>query len=173
MGMQLSVPGGLDWSALLARTVPATMTTSRGQGRTWHGRVRCYVSKHAATCSSADPCLFDGNLGVFVSLQRPARNHFCCPPPRFPLARRRFFISCYAIAVSSLIHSLQPQLTAAMALAQLGTQVRPYRDYLTPALHRRFNRASKYTLLLCYAIACWMGEWANRMINTTKYKPRY
>ncbi|EMD68385.1 hypothetical protein COCSADRAFT_196339 [Bipolaris sorokiniana ND90Pr] len=48
-----------------------------------------------------------------------------------------------------------------MALAQLGTQVRPYRDYLTPALHRRFNRASKYTLLLCYAIACWMGEWAN------------
>jgi len=48
-----------------------------------------------------------------------------------------------------------------MALAPLGTQVRPYRDYLTPALHRRFNKASRYTLLLCYAIACWMGEWNN------------
>lgn len=46
-----------------------------------------------------------------------------------------------------------------MALAPLGAQVRPYRDYLTPALHRRFNKASRYTLLLCYAIACWMGEW--------------
>ena len=39
--------------------------------------------------------------------------------------------------------------------------MRPYRDYLTPALHRRFNKASRYTLLLCYAIACWMGEWDN------------
>ncbi|KAF1835081.1 hypothetical protein BDW02DRAFT_568368 [Decorospora gaudefroyi] len=48
-----------------------------------------------------------------------------------------------------------------MALAPLGTQVRPYRDYLTPALHRRFNKASRYTLLLCYMIACWMGEWDN------------
>ncbi|KAI4629161.1 uncharacterized protein J4E87_003422 [Alternaria ethzedia] len=50
-----------------------------------------------------------------------------------------------------------------MALAPLGTQVRPYRDYLTPALHRRFNKASRYTLLLCYAIACWMGEWDNML----------
>ncbi|CAA9964106.1 Ndc1-Nup domain containing protein [Pyrenophora teres f. maculata] len=48
-----------------------------------------------------------------------------------------------------------------MTLAALGTPVRPYRDYLTPALHRRFNKASRYTLLLCYAIACWMGEWDN------------
>lgn len=47
-----------------------------------------------------------------------------------------------------------------MALAPvLGTQVRPYRDYLTPSLHRRFNKASRYTLLICYAVACWMGEW--------------
>lgn len=55
-----------------------------------------------------------------------------------------------------------------MALAPLGTQVRPYRDYLTPALHRRFNRASKYTLLLCYAIACWMGEWENRKVHAAR-----
>jgi putative Ca2+/H+ antiporter (TMEM165/GDT1 family) len=40
--------------------------------------------------------------------------------------------------------------------------VRPYRDYLTPALHRRFNKASRYTLLFCYVIACFMGEWDDR-----------
>ncbi|UPX16834.1 uncharacterized protein EKO05_0007217 [Ascochyta rabiei] len=45
------------------------------------------------------------------------------------------------------------------ALAPLGTHTRPYRDYLTPSLHTRFVRASKYTLLLCYAMACWMGNW--------------
>ncbi|KAF2845768.1 nuclear envelope protein-like protein [Plenodomus tracheiphilus IPT5] len=45
-----------------------------------------------------------------------------------------------------------------MALAPLGAQVRPYKDYLTPALHQRFTHASGYTLLLCYIIAVWMGE---------------
>ncbi|KAF2025464.1 hypothetical protein EK21DRAFT_76374 [Setomelanomma holmii] len=48
-----------------------------------------------------------------------------------------------------------------MALAPLGVHVRPYRDYLTPALHRRFSKASRYTLLLCYVTACIMGEWDN------------
>jgi nucleoporin NDC1 len=48
-----------------------------------------------------------------------------------------------------------------MALAPLGAHVRPYRDYLTPALHRRFSNASRYTLLLCYVTACAMGEWDN------------
>jgi nucleoporin NDC1 len=48
------------------------------------------------------------------------------------------------------------------ALAPLGVQVRPYRDYLTPALHSRFTRASRYTLVLCYLIAVFMGEWDNR-----------
>ncbi|KAF1960101.1 hypothetical protein CC80DRAFT_465699 [Byssothecium circinans] len=33
---------------------------------------------------------------------------------------------------------------------------RPYRDFLTPALHRRFTDASFYTLLLCYLISVWM-----------------
>lgn len=36
--------------------------------------------------------------------------------------------------------------------------MRPYKDYLTPALHRRFTHASGYTLLLCYIVAVWMGE---------------
>jgi nucleoporin NDC1 len=49
-----------------------------------------------------------------------------------------------------------------MALPTLGAQVRPYRDYLTPALHTRFTKASRYTLLLCYLIALFMGEWDNR-----------
>ncbi|KAH7084796.1 nucleoporin protein Ndc1-Nup [Paraphoma chrysanthemicola] len=48
-----------------------------------------------------------------------------------------------------------------MALSPLGVHVRPYRDYLTPALHRRFSKASRYTLLLCYVTACVMGEWDN------------
>ncbi|KAF1928707.1 uncharacterized protein M421DRAFT_420601 [Didymella exigua CBS 183.55] len=46
-------------------------------------------------------------------------------------------------------------------LAPLGTGTRPYRDYLTPALHSRFIRASRYTILLCYAIACWQSKWDN------------
>ncbi|KAH4842280.1 hypothetical protein HBH75_215560 [Parastagonospora nodorum] len=50
-----------------------------------------------------------------------------------------------------------------MALPTLGAQVRPYRDFLTPALHRRFTKASRYTLLLCYFIACFMGEWDNAL----------
>lgn len=50
-----------------------------------------------------------------------------------------------------------------MAAATLGAQVRPYRDYLTPVLHSRFNKASRYTLLLCYFIALVMGEWDSRM----------
>ncbi|ORY10848.1 nucleoporin protein Ndc1-Nup [Clohesyomyces aquaticus] len=36
---------------------------------------------------------------------------------------------------------------------------RPYRDFMTPALHRRFMSASIYTFGLCYAIAIWMGQW--------------
>jgi len=49
-----------------------------------------------------------------------------------------------------------------MAAAPLGAHTRPYRDYLTPALHGRFTRASRYTLLLCYLIACWMGNYDSR-----------
>lgn len=37
-------------------------------------------------------------------------------------------------------------------------QARPYRDFLTPALHKRFTDASFYTLLLCYCISLWMGS---------------
>ncbi|KAI8934382.1 hypothetical protein NX059_009118 [Plenodomus lindquistii] len=47
------------------------------------------------------------------------------------------------------------------ALAPLGAQVRPYKDYLTPALHQRFTHASGYTLFLCYLIAAWQGEVKN------------
>ncbi|KAF2421484.1 hypothetical protein EJ08DRAFT_619963 [Tothia fuscella] len=36
---------------------------------------------------------------------------------------------------------------------------RPYRDFLTPALHRHFTKASIFTLGVCYALAVWMGEW--------------
>ncbi|KAJ4403568.1 hypothetical protein N0V91_006441 [Didymella pomorum] len=46
-------------------------------------------------------------------------------------------------------------------LAPLGTGTRPYRDYLTPALHSRFIRASRYTFVLCYAIALWQSKWDN------------
>ncbi|KAH8701480.1 nucleoporin protein Ndc1-Nup [Phaeosphaeriaceae sp. PMI808] len=50
-----------------------------------------------------------------------------------------------------------------MALTPVGVQVRPYRDYLTPSLHRRFNKASRYTLLLCYLMACVMGDWSDAL----------
>jgi nucleoporin NDC1 len=55
-----------------------------------------------------------------------------------------------------------------MASAPLGVQVRPYRDYLTPALHSRFTKASRYTLLLCYLTALFMGEWDNRKSLTIR-----
>ncbi|PVI07753.1 hypothetical protein DM02DRAFT_579570 [Periconia macrospinosa] len=38
---------------------------------------------------------------------------------------------------------------------------RPYRDFLTPALHKRFTDASFYTLVLCYLISVWMDDWGN------------
>jgi nucleoporin NDC1 len=38
---------------------------------------------------------------------------------------------------------------------------RPYRDFLTPALHKRFTDASLYTILLCYGISVWMGGMDN------------
>lgn len=41
------------------------------------------------------------------------------------------------------------------------TTARPYRDFLTPALHRRFTSAFTLTICLCYAEAVWMGEWNN------------
>ncbi|OCL02593.1 hypothetical protein AOQ84DRAFT_304447 [Glonium stellatum] len=41
------------------------------------------------------------------------------------------------------------------------TTARPYRDFLTPALHRRFTSAFLLTTCLCYVEAVWMGEWNN------------
>ncbi|KAF2199094.1 hypothetical protein GQ43DRAFT_442796 [Delitschia confertaspora ATCC 74209] len=37
--------------------------------------------------------------------------------------------------------------------------IRPYRDFVTPALHRRFASASGFTLLACYSVAVLMGPW--------------
>ncbi|MCJ1475215.1 hypothetical protein MMC13_003875 [Lambiella insularis] len=38
------------------------------------------------------------------------------------------------------------------------TRVRFYREFLTPALHRRFTRAAGFTLLICYAEAVIIGD---------------
>ena len=54
-----------------------------------------------------------------------------------------------------LAHSFQTNCTT---MATIATQPRPYRDFLTPALHSRFTEASLYTFGLCYLIAIWMGE---------------
>ena len=40
---------------------------------------------------------------------------------------------------------------------------RPYRNFLTPALHRRFTHAALFTLILCYIEAIWMGEWSREL----------
>ncbi|KAF2256680.1 hypothetical protein BU26DRAFT_445653 [Trematosphaeria pertusa] len=42
-----------------------------------------------------------------------------------------------------------------------GAQARPYKDFLTPSLHKRFADASFYTLILCFFIAVWMGDLDN------------
>lgn len=41
----------------------------------------------------------------------------------------------------------------------LVKRARPYRDFLTPALHRRFTSASLLALGICYVDAVWMAEW--------------
>jgi nucleoporin NDC1 len=40
----------------------------------------------------------------------------------------------------------------------MAPKPRPYRDFLTPALHRQFTRAAGLTFALCYVEAIWMGE---------------
>ena len=60
---------------------------------------------------------------------------------------------------------------ALMAPAPLGASPRPYRDFLTPALHRRFNKASRYTLVLCYATAVWMAEWDSSTCRCPPARP--
>jgi len=38
-------------------------------------------------------------------------------------------------------------------------RIRPYKDFLTPALHRRFARATVILMGLCYLEAVYIGEW--------------
>ncbi|RDI85162.1 hypothetical protein Vi05172_g4562 [Venturia inaequalis] len=44
-------------------------------------------------------------------------------------------------------------------LTPVVKRARPYRDFLTPALHRRFTSAALLALAVCYADAIWMAEW--------------
>ncbi|KAJ4294536.1 hypothetical protein N0V90_008227 [Kalmusia sp. IMI 367209] len=46
-----------------------------------------------------------------------------------------------------------------MAAVVAQTHTRPYRDFLTPVLHKRFTNAASYTLLLCWLISVWQGTW--------------
>ncbi|KAL5402429.1 hypothetical protein PMIN06_001979 [Paraphaeosphaeria minitans] len=39
--------------------------------------------------------------------------------------------------------------------------IRPYRDFATPVLHKRFTNAAVYTLGLCWAISVWQGTWTH------------
>ncbi|QSZ31639.1 hypothetical protein DSL72_001206 [Monilinia vaccinii-corymbosi] len=38
-------------------------------------------------------------------------------------------------------------------------RIRPYKDFLTPALHRRFALATAILAAVCYVEAIWIGEW--------------
>ncbi|KAA8574274.1 hypothetical protein EYC84_005771 [Monilinia fructicola] len=38
-------------------------------------------------------------------------------------------------------------------------RIRPYKDFLTPALHRRFALATAVLAAVCYVEAIWIGEW--------------
>ncbi|TLD22569.1 nuclear envelope protein [Venturia nashicola] len=44
-------------------------------------------------------------------------------------------------------------------IAPVVKRPRPYRDFLTPALHRRFTSAALLALAVCYVDAVWMAEW--------------
>ncbi|KAJ8059959.1 hypothetical protein OCU04_011575 [Sclerotinia nivalis] len=40
-----------------------------------------------------------------------------------------------------------------------AVRIRPYKDFLTPALHRRFALATAVLAAVCYIEAVWIGEW--------------
>ncbi|APA12434.1 hypothetical protein SS1G_03976 [Sclerotinia sclerotiorum 1980 UF-70] len=40
-----------------------------------------------------------------------------------------------------------------------AVRIRPYKDFLTPALHRRFALATAVLAAVCYIEAVWVGEW--------------
>lgn len=40
-----------------------------------------------------------------------------------------------------------------------AVRIRPYKDFLTPALHRRFALATAVLAAVCYVEAVWIGEW--------------
>lgn len=40
-----------------------------------------------------------------------------------------------------------------------AARIRPYKDFLTPALHRRFALATAILAGVCYVEAVWVGEW--------------
>jgi len=44
-------------------------------------------------------------------------------------------------------------------------RIRPYKDFLTPALHRRFAMATATLFGLCYAEAVLIGEWNSCKIS--------
>lgn len=44
-----------------------------------------------------------------------------------------------------------------MASAPPKPRARPYSDFLTPSLHRRFTGAAAWSLLLSYVPAVWLG----------------
>ncbi|KAJ4357646.1 uncharacterized protein N0V89_002222 [Didymosphaeria variabile] len=39
--------------------------------------------------------------------------------------------------------------------------IRPYRDFVTPVLHKRFTSAAVYTAFLCWLISVWQGTWTH------------
>lgn len=117
--------------------------------------------KSAWIISLAADCLFE-KVELRSLLQKPHFQSF------FPVGGAYLHKACHDISsVSSIYPTLRKYTPTAnmAALAPLGTHTRPYRDYLTPSLHTRFIRASKYTVLLCYVIACWMSEWNNSEPN--------
>lgn len=135
------------------------------------------------TCN--DECRYEVAWQLSAGKQRVAPRAVCCVclsnhkkletfPPRNPGPLPPLFSHCrrragpFALSRSCTEACLSPSSSRhTMALAPLGTQVRPYRDYLTPALHRRFNQASIYTLVLCYVIAVWQGG----RVNSCKSSP--
>jgi hypothetical protein len=40
-----------------------------------------------------------------------------------------------------------------------AARIRPYKDFITPALHRRFTRGAAVLLILCYVESVLIGQW--------------
>ena len=81
--------------------------------------------------------------------------HFRTPQHAIKSLPIRFFF-----LLTSFLSPLAPRSRSFFHNMPASTpRIRPYKDFLTPALHRRFARATVTLMGLCYLEAVYIGEW--------------